>query len=76
MTQKQWPHDESEVPELKPCPFCGGKAKLLLRDNSPPHIICDECPAMTGIAWGRVGEDQTGRLIRTWNNIAYRGRSE
>lgn len=33
--------------ELKPCPFCGGKAELKIKDLYDVHIECIKCGCMT-----------------------------
>ena len=30
-------------PELKPCPFCGGKAKVVACNNRLARVICSVC---------------------------------
>ena len=34
--------------KLKPCPFCGGKAKFILVGNVVGHIKCSECHIYQG----------------------------
>lgn len=37
---------ESKAPELKPCPFCGGKARgIFTVDGGPRFIECQSCCA-------------------------------
>ena len=52
----------SDIPELKPCPFCGGYAVYDLDDAS---IECGECPAM--MYFGQAGAE-AGRS--KWNHRA------
>ena len=61
--------------ELKPCPFCGGKAELILCDNgSVPQIRCSGCLALMG--WdcksvsslrGQLNFDTKEDAISAWN---------
>jgi len=30
-------------PQLKPCPFCGGKAKLIKNPSGQYSVICQQC---------------------------------
>lgn len=44
--------------KLKPCPFCGGKAKLY----GDPNIVCKTCGCMTNTMISKEA------VIKTWNN--------
>lgn len=61
--------------ELKPCPFCGGKAELVLCFNGKiPQIRCSSCLALMG--WhcksvsalrGQLNFDTEEDAIAAWN---------
>ena len=54
-----------ETSELKPCPFCGGKAHVM--DMGFPHwIYCEDCGAKVH---GRVIGDEEAS-IKAWNRRA------
>ena len=56
---------DSEYIPLKPCPFCGGKAEIIVSLDSDYYkykVICSMC----GIATLR--EHIKERAISTWNN--------
>ncbi len=49
--------------ELKPCPFCGGKAEYICYDDEEYHIVrCKDCGAEIG--W----IDSKEEVFRKWNN--------
>ncbi len=55
------------MPELKPCPFCGGEAKLydLLQDDGKKtwydyYIECTVCHS-------RTDDGEKMEVIKTWN---------
>ena len=59
----------SEI-ELKPCPFCGGKA--VLHVNSGVCVICTKCESKTmtladGQYGGRYSGDAVKSVIEKWN---------
>lgn len=52
--------------ELKLCPFCGGKAKVVVDDETETLLIiqCTECKAQT------AGHDFLSSAIYAWNRRA------
>ena len=59
--------------ELKPCPFCGGKAVIHVSDGV--CAICTECEASTQILVdrlinGKPTGDSVGSVIELWNRRA------
>ena len=61
-----------KAPELLPCPFCGGEAKIKTEhtvDCSNTHIYCVSCGLKTGaISW--MGNDSSiveEMLLKKWN---------
>lgn len=59
--------------DLKPCPFCGGKARLLV--NGGVRVICSKCYASTKILTDELEyiSDATGTVIEAWNRRADNG---
>lgn len=56
--------------ELKPCPFCGGQAKLYV--NSGVRVTCNNCNCQTPILRDGeylkgVGDTAVSRVIKKWN---------
>lgn len=55
--------------ELKPCPFCGGEAKLM--ENAPEKFVrCLECEASVGL-WGLAET-----AINEWNTRPFENQAE
>ncbi len=55
--------------ELKPCPFCGGEAKIFTHRNerertNPTVVKCQVCGVKTAI------HDRYGLAIEAWNRRA------
>lgn len=48
---------------LKPCPFCGGKAEVSRPDEEHWHVICMNCPCSVGRFWYWKKKD----AIKAWN---------
>ena len=53
--------------ELKPCPFCGGKARLFV--NSGVRVICTKCYASTRIMSDEIEYDSRAveMVVEVWN---------
>ena len=52
--------------ELKPCPFCGGKAKIVTwrdekRRENPTKIKCVSCGCTSGV------KNRIGKAAAAWN---------
>ena len=54
--------------ELKPCPFCGGEARLVHCMNAPCRVVCEECGC--GTRWFAC--DDREHAIEEWNRRAAR----
>lgn len=57
-------------PELKPCPFCGGKAVIHVNDGV--RVTCVECGAMTTCLVDRISQGKptgsaVGTVVDAWN---------
>lgn len=68
----RWLLSEVYVPELKPCPFCGGKAVL---NTEYGFIACgnDSCFMTCSINWGNRAMDRVktrAEAIAAWNRRA------
>jgi Lar family restriction alleviation protein len=50
--------------ELKPCPFCGGKARLYNGNHDGFGVCCTKCSAKV------YGYMTTGGASRAWNRRA------
>lgn len=49
--------------ELKPCPFCGGKAEIKKDEGQYVNIKCTQCPCDMGRYWFTRQTD----AIKAWN---------
>lgn len=58
----------NKTPELLPCPFCGGEAKLVKSKAkvNDYRIKCNRCHIKTGWWMGEIDE-----LIEQWNTRVY-----
>ena len=73
---RRWLLSEVYVePELKPCPFCGGEAKIMWHneDDREGHIAClnRKCPVLVRIEWGANRHCSTkAEAVAAWNRRA------
>ena len=51
--------------ELKPCPFCGGNARIHDMGDGRKHVECSKCKGKYGDDWGKNGSNE--ELIEKWN---------
>ena len=61
-----------DEPELKPCPFCGGKAELSEADEEGEDaysVMCTRCLATSPVRFS-IKEDAEPLLIDAWNSRA------
>lgn len=58
------------MPELKPCPFCGGKARLFV--NGGVRVLCSKCYASTKILTEELEyiSNAVETVIVEWNRRA------
>lgn len=68
--------------KLKPCPFCGGKARIIFcGENQIPQVRCDDCLAVMGwhcecwtVIRGELYFKTAEAAIKAWNRRADDGR--
>lgn len=65
--------------ELKPCPFCGGKAVVHVNDGV--RVMCTECGAKTkglvdGYSQGRPMGSAINSVVKAWNRRANDGKND
>ena len=60
--------------ELKPCPFCGGKARLFV--NGGVRVICSKCYASTRIMSDEIEYDSNAveTVVEAWNWRVFDGK--
>lgn len=56
--------------DLKPCPFCGGKARLFVGDGV--RVICSKCYVGTRILTDSMEyeSDDVETVVESWNRRA------
>ena len=70
--------------ELKPCPFCGGAAKIMYGDNNlrqeqdlhVAFVCCKKCKAKTNVShwFGKdSGIENVNYVIKLWNRRVENG---
>lgn len=56
--------------DMKPCPFCGGKATLLYVGDSTWQVICDKCGSCSDYyneEWEPDNQPEGKEAIKAWN---------
>ena len=56
--------------ELKPCPFCGGRASIVLKGGSF-FVYCNRCPGAVVTDYVHQSEEEA---IEAWNRRAEDGK--
>lgn len=68
------------ISELKPCPFCGGKAELYYEripgENKGfwAQIICCNCHGRSGGTWAGSYNAAERKEVKAWNSRANNGK--
>lgn len=65
--------------ELLPCPFCGGKAKLIINmQASAPYAMvqCENCRVQTKDVMRSIDYCATDEAAKLWNQRMSRGEKE
>lgn len=66
----------SEEKPLKPCPFCGGEAKVGVKTfdifNVGAYVFCAECGSRTSVFNSHTGlyRESERMAVNAWNNRA------
>lgn len=60
--------------DLKPCPFCGGKARLFV--NGGVRVVCTRCYVSTRVLKDELeyASSAVELSVKTWNRRAENGR--
>lgn len=60
--------NEPEKQELKPCPFCGSEARVVMRPMGflQEEVFVAEC-RLTGFCGAQIWYDQEAEAVAAWN---------